>query len=81
MIAEQKLKRSQVGIELMRLLASEGDRVFSTDRARASRAAGRSQGRLPVGGPVPPPAKRMDRLAPSGAVRAVSYSPRCRASP
>ena len=34
MIAEQKLKRSQVGIELVRLLASEGDRVFSTDRAR-----------------------------------------------
>ncbi|MFQ5792714.1 MAG: type IV toxin-antitoxin system AbiEi family antitoxin [Acidobacteriota bacterium] len=34
MIAERKPKRSHVGIELVRLLASEGDRVFSTDRAR-----------------------------------------------
>ena len=34
MNAEQNLKRSQVGIELVRLLAAEGDRVFSTDRAR-----------------------------------------------
>lgn len=34
MNAEQNLKRSQVGIELVRLLAVEGDRVFSTDRAR-----------------------------------------------
>lgn len=29
-----KIKRSQAGIELVRLLASEGDRVFSTERAR-----------------------------------------------
>jgi len=34
MSAEQNLKKSQVGIELVRLLAAEGDRVFSTDRAR-----------------------------------------------
>lgn len=34
MVAEQKPKRSHVGIELVRLLASEGERVFSTDRAR-----------------------------------------------
>lgn len=34
MNAGQNPKRSQVGIELVRLLASEGDRVFSTDRAR-----------------------------------------------
>ena len=34
MNAEQNLKRSQVGIELVRLLAAEGDRIFSTDRAR-----------------------------------------------
>lgn len=34
MNAEQKPKRSQVGVELVRLLASEGDRIFSTDRAR-----------------------------------------------
>lgn len=34
MIARQHPKRSQVGIELIRLLASEGDRIFSTDRAR-----------------------------------------------
>ncbi len=27
-------KRSQVGIDLIRLLAAEGDRIFSTDRAR-----------------------------------------------
>jgi predicted transcriptional regulator of viral defense system len=31
---EQNPKRSLVGIELVRLLALEGDRVFSTDRAR-----------------------------------------------
>jgi predicted transcriptional regulator of viral defense system len=30
----QNLKKSQVGIELVRVLADEGDRVFSTDRAR-----------------------------------------------
>ncbi|MFQ5670994.1 MAG: type IV toxin-antitoxin system AbiEi family antitoxin [Acidobacteriota bacterium] len=34
MSAGQNLKKSQVGIELVRLLANEGDRVFSTDRAR-----------------------------------------------
>jgi len=34
MIAERKLKKSQVGVELVRVLASEGDRVFSTKRAR-----------------------------------------------
>jgi predicted transcriptional regulator of viral defense system len=35
MNAARKPKRSQVGIELIRLLAAEGDRVFSTERARA----------------------------------------------
>jgi len=30
----QKLKKSHVGVELVRLLATEGDRIFSTDRAR-----------------------------------------------
>ena len=34
MNAEQDLKKSVVGVELIRLLASEGDRIFSTDRAR-----------------------------------------------
>lgn len=34
MNAEHHPKRSLVGIELVRLLAAEGDRVFSTDRAR-----------------------------------------------
>ena len=34
MNAGKNLKKSQVGIELIRLLAAEGDRVFSTDRAR-----------------------------------------------
>lgn len=34
MNARHNLKRSQVGVELVRLLASEGDRVFSTERAR-----------------------------------------------
>jgi len=34
MNAEQNLKKSQVGVELVRLLATEGDRIFSTDRAR-----------------------------------------------
>lgn len=34
MNALQNLKRSEVGIELVRLLAIEGDRIFSTDRAR-----------------------------------------------
>lgn len=34
MNAGQNLKRSQVGVELVRVLASEGDRVFSTQRAR-----------------------------------------------
>lgn len=32
--AGQNIKNSQRGIELVRLLASEGDRIFSTDRAR-----------------------------------------------
>jgi predicted transcriptional regulator of viral defense system len=35
MNAGRNLKRSLVGIELIRLLAAEGDRVFSTERARA----------------------------------------------
>ena len=34
MTTEAKPKRSLVGIELIRLLANEGDRVFSIDRAR-----------------------------------------------
>jgi predicted transcriptional regulator of viral defense system len=34
MNAVQNLKKSEVGIELVRLLAAEGDRIFSTDRAR-----------------------------------------------
>ena len=34
MNAGQNLKGSRVGIELVRLLAAEGDRIFSTDRAR-----------------------------------------------
>ncbi|MES4786545.1 MAG: hypothetical protein C4294_12755, partial [Nitrospiraceae bacterium] len=34
MNASQNLKKSEVGIELVRLLAIEGDRIFSTDRAR-----------------------------------------------
>ena len=34
MNADQKPKKSHVGIELVRVLASEGDRIFSTERAR-----------------------------------------------
>lgn len=34
MNAGQNLKKSYVGIEMVRLLATEGDRIFSTDRAR-----------------------------------------------
>jgi predicted transcriptional regulator of viral defense system len=34
MMTERKLKKSQVGVELVRVLASEGDRIFSTQRAR-----------------------------------------------
>jgi len=34
MNAEQKRKRSQVGVELVRLLTSEGERIFSIARAR-----------------------------------------------
>jgi len=34
MKAAKKLKRSQVGVELIRVLVSEGDRIFSTKRAR-----------------------------------------------
>jgi predicted transcriptional regulator of viral defense system len=34
MNAARNPKRSEVGIELVRLLATEGDRIFSTDRAR-----------------------------------------------
>ncbi|MBI3299652.1 MAG: type IV toxin-antitoxin system AbiEi family antitoxin domain-containing protein [Elusimicrobia bacterium] len=34
MNAGQNIKKSQLGIELVRLLASEGDRIFSTERAR-----------------------------------------------
>jgi len=34
MVARQKLRKTQVGIELIRRIAVEGDRVFSTERAR-----------------------------------------------
>ncbi len=34
MNAPQKLKKSPVGVDLIRLLVEEGDRIFSTDRAR-----------------------------------------------
>lgn len=34
MIAPQKIKKSPMGVELIRLLVEEGDRIFSTDRAR-----------------------------------------------
>lgn len=34
MNTDQKPKKSHVGIELVRVLASEGDRIFSTERAR-----------------------------------------------
>ena len=34
MDTQQNIKKTQVGIELVRLLASEGDRIFSTERAR-----------------------------------------------
>ena len=34
MTANTKPKQSLVGIELVRLLAYEGDRIFTTDRAR-----------------------------------------------
>jgi len=34
MNATRKIKKSHVGVELIRLLAEQGDRVFSTDRAR-----------------------------------------------
>lgn len=34
MSATRKLKKSHVGVELVRLLAEEGDRIFTTDRAR-----------------------------------------------
>lgn len=34
MSAMQKLKKSYVGVDLIRLLVEEGDRIFSTDRAR-----------------------------------------------
>ncbi len=32
--AERKLKRSDLGVELVRILSSEGHRIFSTERAR-----------------------------------------------
>ena len=34
MITRQKLKKTQVGVELIRRIAAEGDRVFSMERAR-----------------------------------------------
>ncbi|MBW2339211.1 MAG: hypothetical protein JRF50_02530 [Deltaproteobacteria bacterium] len=34
MITRQKLKKTQVGVELIRRIAAEGDRIFSTERAR-----------------------------------------------
>ena len=34
MNARQKLKKTPIGIELIRRIAAEGDRIFSTDRAR-----------------------------------------------
>jgi predicted transcriptional regulator of viral defense system len=34
MNTNQKLKKTQIGIELIRRIAAEGDRVFSTERAR-----------------------------------------------
>ncbi len=34
MISGKRIKKSHVGVELVRLLAGEGDRIFTTDRAR-----------------------------------------------
>ena len=34
MNAKTKPRKSQVGVELVRVLASEGNRIFSTERAR-----------------------------------------------
>ncbi len=34
MNTSQKLKKTQVGVELIRLIAAEGERIFSTQRAR-----------------------------------------------
>jgi len=34
MNASQKQKKTQIGVELIRRIAAEGDRIFSTDRAR-----------------------------------------------
>jgi len=34
MNADQKLKKTHVGVELIRRIAAEGDRIFSTERAR-----------------------------------------------
>ena len=34
MDASQKIKKTQVGVELIRLIAAEGERIFSTQRAR-----------------------------------------------
>ena len=34
MSERKKSKKSQVGVELVRRLAAEGDRIFSVDRAR-----------------------------------------------
>ena len=54
MIASTKPKQSLVGIELVRLLSYEGDRIFTTDRARELSPRVGLKGFLPLGGPLPP---------------------------
>ena len=54
MIASIKPKQSLVGIELVRLLSFEGDRIFTTDRARElSPRVGLKDSYL-LEGPLPP---------------------------
>ena len=46
MATNTRPKQSLVGIELVRLIAYEGNRIFTTDRARELAATRRSEGYL-----------------------------------
>ena len=71
MAATTKPKQSLVGIELVRLLAYEGDRIFTTDRARELAPRVGLKDAYVAESPVPPPQEQLDRIAAPGPLRAV----------
>ena len=60
MTSATRPKRTLVGIELYGLLAEEGHRVFTTEKAREVGAPGRTQGVLSAGVSTSPATEQVD---------------------